>query len=339
MTAEHTDPPGLDLERLRAYLDRARPDLVAGGDLHAGLIGGGRSNLTYTVTDGRSRWIVRRPPLGHVLPTAHDMSREYRVITALHPTNVPVPGTFLLCTDTEVLGAPFYVMEHVQGTPYQAVERLEALGPERIRTVGERLVDTLVDLHAVDPASVGLDDFGRPEGFLERQLRRWRKQLDASRSRDVPGIDELHERLGAAVPTSPAPTIVHGDYRIDNALVDEDDEISAVLDWEMSTVGDPLTDLALLVMYADPAAVVNASQAPGYPGPEESVRRYAERSGRDVSALDWYVAFAFFKLAVILEGIHFRFGQGQTVGAGFDRIGTAVGPLVAGGHARLETDR
>ncbi|MQA77345.1 MAG: phosphotransferase [Streptosporangiales bacterium] len=330
------DPPGLDLDRLRAYLDREHPGLIGTGELRGEVIGGGRSNLTYTVTDGRSRWIVRRPPLGHVLPTAHDMSREYRVITALHDTSVPVPRTFLLSTESDVVGAPFYVMEHVAGTPYHDGEQLAAIGPERTRAIGLRLVDTLVELHAVDPASVRLADFGRPEGFLERQLRRWKKQLDASRSRDVPRIDELHERLGAAVPVSPRAAIVHGDYRLDNALVDDEDRISAVLDWEMSTVGDPLSDLALLVMYADPAAVGNASHAAGYPGTEEMVTRYAERSGRDVSGLEWYVALAYFKLAVICEGIHLRFSHGQTVGEGFEHIGTHVGPLVAGGHARLD---
>lgn len=332
------DLPGLDLGRLRAYLDRELPGMV-GDALRGEVIRGGRSNLTYAVTDGRERWIVRRPPLGHVLPTAHDMSREYRVITALHPTNVPVPRTFVLCTDPDVIGGPFYVMEHAVGTPYHDSDEMSVIGPERTRAIGLRLVDTLVDLHAVEPGSVGLADFGRPDGFLDRQLRRWKKQLDASRSRDVAGIDVLHERLGAAVPVSPAPAIVHGDYRLDNTLVGDDDRITAVLDWEMSTVGDPLTDLGLLLMYADPAAVVNASQAAGYPSADETATRYAERSGRDVSALDWYVAFAFFKLAVILEGIHYRFSHGQTVGAGFEHIGAFVGPLVAGGHARLEGDR
>ncbi|GDY29103.1 phosphotransferase family protein [Gandjariella thermophila] len=336
--------PGLDLERLRAHLNRELPGLV-GGPLRGEVIAGGRSNLTYSVTDGASRWVVRRPPLGHVLATAHDMGREYRVVSALRDTAVPVPNTLLRCDDPEVIGAPFYVMEFVEGTPYRRSEELAALGPERTRAIGLSLVDTLVDLHAVNPAEVGLADFGRPEGFLERQVRRWKKQLDASRSRDVPGVDELHDRLAASVPVSPAPAIVHGDYRLDNVLVDAGDRITAVLDWEMSTLGDPLTDLALLVAYAkrempsgEDSPVANASGAPGYPPVDEVVARYAERSGRDVSTLDWYVAFAFFKLAVILEGIHYRFGLGQTVGAGFDRVGELVPPLVEYGLTTLKEE-
>ncbi|WP_158893656.1 phosphotransferase family protein [Amycolatopsis anabasis] len=338
----HADPPGLDLGRLRAHLDEQLPGLVT-GTLTGEVVQGGRSNLTYIVEDGRAKWVVRRPPLGHVLPTAHDMSREHRVITALHPTNVPVPETLLLCTDPAVLGAPFYVMEFVAGTPYRTAGELTALGADRTRSIAYALVDTLVDLHAVDPGAVGLADFGRPEGYLERQLRRWKKQLDGSRSRDLPGVDRLHDRLAAALPVSPEPAIVHGDYRLDNVLVGSDDRITAVLDWEMSTLGDPLTDLALLVAYAERDAVdlhfvANASAAPGYPGPDEVVARYAERSGRDVSALNWYVGFAFFKLAVILEGIYFRFSQGKTVGAGFAEVGKGVLPLIEHGNQILKEE-
>lgn len=197
-------PPGLDPERLRGRLDRERPGLVD-GPLSARLIEGGRSNLTYLVTDGVHDWVVRRPPLGHVLATAHDMRREFRVISAMHPTAVPVPEPLLLCEDPDVLGAPFYVMEYVTGTPYRTAEQLAPLGPERTRAAVLGLVDTLVALHAVDPAAVGLAGFGRPEGFLDRQLRRWGKQLDASRSRDLTGVDELHTALGRALPRSPPP--------------------------------------------------------------------------------------------------------------------------------------
>ncbi|NJP47437.1 phosphotransferase family protein [Actinacidiphila epipremni] len=324
-----TDSPrGLDLDRLRRHLDERLPGLVT-GELRAELIQGGRSNLTYRVTDGTGTWVVRRPPLGHVLATAHDMAREHRVISALAGTAVPVPGTLLMCEDPAVVGAPFYVMDFVEGTPYRTQEQLAALGPERTRAVALTLVDTLVDLHAVDPAAVGLGDFGRPEGFLDRQLRRWSKQLDASRSRELPGLDELHAALGRALPASPAPAVVHGDYRLDNVLVDAGDRLTAVLDWEMSTLGDPLTDVGLLVMYGEQHdipgfPVPTASGAPGHPGSAEVVERYALRSGRDVSAVDWYTAFAYFKVAVILEGIHYRWSLGQTLGAGFDRIGTVV---------------
>ncbi|MFI7010931.1 phosphotransferase family protein [Streptomyces sp. NPDC050145] len=337
-------PPGLDLDQLRAHLDRERPGLV-GGPLTARLIEGGRSNLTYLVGDGTTQWVVRRPPLGHVLATAHDMKREHRVIAALHTTDVPVPEPILLCEDDAVLGAPFYVMEFVDGTPYRTAEQLAPLGPERTRAAVLGLVDTLVDLHAVDPAKVGLGDFGRPEGFLERQLRRWGKQLDASRNRDLPGIDELQAALGRALPDSPAPTIVHGDYRLDNVLVRQDpdgvDRIKAILDWEMSTLGDPMTDLGLLVMYSTDlglteSPVSTTATAAGHPDPAELIERYAARSGRDVSAIAWYTAFAWFKLAVILEGIHYRYTLGQTVGAGFDRIGELVPVFIEHGLTTLK---
>jgi len=332
-------PPGLDLGRLHGHLDRERPGLVS-GPLEARLIEGGWSNLTYFVTDGTSRWVVRRPPLGHVLATAHDMKREHRVISALHPTPVPVPEPVLLCEDGTVLGAPFYVMEYVEGTPYRTAEQIAPLGAERTRAAVLGLVDTLVELHAVDPAAVGLGDFGRPEGFLDRQLRRLGKQLTASRSRELPGIDELHAALGRALPESPAPAVVHGDYRLDNVLIGADDRIRAVLDWEMSTLGDPLTDLGLLAMYSsdlgmEDSPVSTTSRAPGHPAPAELIEHYAARSGRDVSALPWYTAFAWFKLAVILEGIHYRYTLGQTVGEGFDRVGDLVPVFIEHGLTAL----
>ncbi|MFD4603147.1 phosphotransferase family protein [Streptomyces sp. NPDC058464] len=338
MSPDH--PPGLDLDRLRGLLDRERPGLVT-GPLTGRLIEGGRSNLTYAISDGASKWVVRRPPLGHVLATAHDMKREHRVISALYPTEVPVPRPVLLCEDDEILGAPFYVMEFVAGTPYRTSEQLAPLGPERTRDAVLSLVDTLVELHAVDPAEVGLADFGRPEGFLDRQLRRWGKQLDASRNRELAGIDELHATLGRRLPDSPAPTVIHGDYRLDNVLIGDDDRIKAILDWEMSTLGDPLTDLGLLVMYSLPlgapdSPVSTTAEAPGHPDPRELVERYAARSGRDVSHISWYTAFAWFKLAVILEGIHYRYTLGQTLGQGFDRIGELVPVFIDHGLTTLQ---
>ncbi|WP_405782076.1 phosphotransferase family protein [Streptomyces sp. NBC_00859] len=338
MSAVH--PPGIDPEALRGHLDRVRPGLVH-GPLSARLIEGGRSNLTYSVSDGTGRWVVRRPPLGHVLATAHDMKREHRVISALHPTGVPVPAPVLLCEDESVIGSPFYVMEFVEGTPYRTAGQLAPLGAERTRAAVLGLVDTLVDLHAVDPDAVGLADFGRPDGFLDRQLRRWGKQLDASRNRELAGIGELHAALGRGMPHSPAPTVVHGDYRLDNVLLGDDDRINAILDWEMSTLGDPLTDLGLLVMYSSDLGVSGSpvsttSGAAGHPSPGELVERYAARSGRDTSAIAWYTAFAWFKLAVILEGIHYRYTLGQTVGAGFDRIGSLVPVFIEHGLTTLQ---
>lgn len=333
-----TDLPGLDLERFTAWFDAACPGEI-GGPLRGQLIAGGRSNLTYEITDGTRSWVVRRPPLGHVLATAHDMPREYQVITALRDTRVPVPLTYALCTDPQVLGAPFYVMSMVDGTPYRTAEQIAALGPDRTRTIADRLTETLATLHAVVPADVGLADFGHPEGFLPRQVRRWKQQLDASRSRPVAGIDELHARLEASQPNGSAVAIVHGDYRLDNVLISADDKVTAVVDWEMATLGDPLTDVGLLIVYQRMDRLGEgpmASSAPGYPSEAEVLSLYADRSGRDLADLGFYIGLASFKLAVVLEGIHFRYVHGQTVGDGFEEIGTLVEPLVASGLAALK---
>ncbi len=342
------DPKGLDLGALHAWLSGTEPTLAI-GPLSANLITGGKSNLTYLVSDGASDYVVRRPPLGHVLATAHDMGREYTVMAALAPTDVPVPRMLAHCDDVDVIGAPFYVMERVAGTPYSRAEQLRPLGAERTRAITEQMVDTLAALHAVDYAAVGLSDFGRPNGYLERQVSRWKKQLEASTSRDLPGMDKLIAQLDASIPDNSDGTIVHGDYRLDNLLVDADpvsgrDQITAVLDWEMSTLGDPLTDVAVMLAYqqlaevAPPsgvgaAMVTDAPLAPGYLGRDDVLERYATRSGRDVSNISFHLSLAFFKLAVILEGIHFRHSAGQTVGSGFDGIGDMIAPLIAAGRA------
>ncbi|MPY82016.1 MAG: phosphotransferase [Actinophytocola sp.] len=334
-------PPGLDLARFQEYFDGVRPGAIT-GPLRASLIAGGKSNLTYEVTDGTSTWIVRRPPLGHVLATAHDMGREYRVITALGPTDVPVPETYAHCEDPDVIGAPFYVMSKVEGTPYRYAAQLAPLGAERTRSISLRMIDTLATLHDVDPQAVGLGDFGRPGGFLARQVRRWKKQLDASHVRDLAGADELHDTLAASVPAGSAPGIVHGDFRLDNLLVDAGDRITAVLDWEMATLGDPLTDIALLLVYQRMAeldagdAVADVATAPGFADADEMLARYAQHSGRDLSAMGFYLGLAYFKLAVILEGIHYRHTHGQTVGEGFDTVGDLVVPLIDAGLAALK---
>jgi aminoglycoside phosphotransferase (APT) family kinase protein len=336
--------PGLDLARFRAFFEDACPGAVKDqlGPLRARVMAGGKSNLTYEVTDGQASWIVRRPPLGHVLATAHDMSREHRVITALHPTDVPVPATYALCEDIDVIGAPFFVMERVGGTPYRLASQLVPLGPVRTGALAARMVDTLATLHRVDPAEVALGDFGRPEGFLARQVRRWKKQLDASRSRDLAGADELHRLLEANLPVEGAPAVVHGDFRLDNLLVDDDDQVAAVIDWEMATIGDPLTDVALLLVYQRMSefdtgyAIADASTAPGFLTHKEMLDRYADQSRRDLSAMGFYLGLAYFKLAVILEGIHYRYTQGQTVGAGFDTVGDIVEPLLAAGLTSMQ---
>jgi aminoglycoside phosphotransferase (APT) family kinase protein len=310
--------------------------------LTATLFAGGRSNLTYAVSDGTNRWVLRRPPLGHVLPTAHDMTREHTVLSALSRAGFPVPEPVLLCTDLEPIGAPFYLMRYVDGTIHRDATALEALGPAAVHGLILALVDTLADLHALDPDAIGLAGFGRPEGYNERQVRRWKKQLDASRSRTVPGIEALHARLAADVPAGGRGTVVHGDYRLDNVLIGRALRVNAVLDWEMSTLGDPLSDVALMLVYAGRPLLVADGRpraplaVPGHPSVDEMAGRYAQRSGQDVGDLHWYVAFAAFKLAVILEGVHYRYLHGQTVGAGFDTVGDMVAPLVAQGHQALE---
>ena len=334
-------PAGLDLGRLGSHLDLVAPGLVA-GPLRGRLLAGGRSNLTYLVDDGTNRWVVRRPPLGHVLATAHDMAREYRVMSALRGSPVPVPATVLLCTDAAVLGAPFYLMRYVEGTVLREPSDVDDLSGAQLSSLALALVETLAELHTLTPAAVGLADFGRPDGFNHRQVRRWQRQLESSRCREIPGIDELYRRLAVDVPeVADGGAIVHGDFRLDNAVVGADAAIRAVLDWEMSTIGDPLGDLALFLVYAGFAMDVTGgdprslASLPGWPPQRELIIRYAERRSIVVDDLRWYRAFATFKLAVILEGVHFRYLRGQTVGPGFDRIGDRVEPVVADGIAIL----
>ncbi|TDB73121.1 phosphotransferase family protein [Micromonospora sp. KC721] len=335
-------PKGLDLDRLTGYLSDHRPEL-AGEPLTATLIAGGRSNLTYLLRAGDHEVVLRRPPLGHVLATAHDMAREFRVISALAPTAVPVPGAVHLCADAEVIGAPFYLMERVPGEVFRGRAQTDPLGEARRRELTMAMMDTLAALHAVDPAEVGLAGFGRPDGYLARQVRRWAGQLDRSRSRPLPGIDELRDLLAGTVPEGAnAGRIVHGDYRLDNLLATVDPvSVRAVLDWEMATLGDPLADLGLLLTYWDvlgdsalaagnPVADGVGPRA-GFPAGAELIERYAGRGDVDVGPLHWHVALGCFKLAVICEGIHYRHTLGQTLGAGFDRIGELVAPLVERG--------
>ena len=328
-------PEGVDLERLRPWF-REHVDGVGDGPLAAELIAGGRSNLTYAISDGAHEWVLRRPPLGHVVATAHDMGREYRVLAGLASTDVPVPAVFAFCDDTEVNGAPFYVMERVDGRILRTPEDMQAITPDDARRCSNELVDVLARLHSVDYEAVGLGSFGRPDGFLSRNVARWGKQWQANKTRELASVDELARRLDAALPESGPPSIVHGDYRLDNTMLANDDasRVIAVLDWEMSTLGDPLTDLALFLVYwggsAGPAIASGQaiSSVPGFLTRDEVVARYAEQSGRSVEHLDFYIAFAMYKLAVILEGINARFLMGKTLGEGFDAMGEMVAELV-----------
>jgi aminoglycoside phosphotransferase (APT) family kinase protein len=333
-----TAPEGVDLDALRPYFAtnvRGATD----APLEIELIAGGRSNLTYGVTqagaDGTRTWVLRRPPLGHVLPTAHDMEREARVLQALDGTAVPVPEVFAVCTDVAVLGAPFYVMERIDGRVLRTADEAATLSPDDARACSEALVDVLVSIHAVDTDAVGLGDFGHPEGFVARQVRRWSQQWERSKTRELPAIDELARRLATAVPESGPPTLVHGDYRLDNTILRADDpgRIAGVLDWEMATLGDPLTDLGLFLLYWDQsdATIAGSTEAvgslPGFLPRDEIVARYAARSGRRVDDLDFYEVLARFKLAIILEGINARFQMGKTLGEGFDQMGEMVAKL------------
>jgi aminoglycoside phosphotransferase (APT) family kinase protein len=336
-----TRPPGVDVAALEAFLRHSLPSLLS-GPLEVTLLAGGRSNLTYLLTDGRGRWVLRRPPLGHVLETAHDMSREHRLLEALHPTDVPVPRPLVLA-GAEVIGAPFYVMEFADGVVLRERAQLAAFDATAATALADELIEVLARLHRLDPAAVGLAELGRPEGYLERQLRRWARQLAASHVRDLPELERLGERLGARLPSGQSAAIVHGDYRLDNVVIDPvTGEVRGVLDWEMATLGDPLTDLASTVVWWDgirgldsPVAAV-PGDVPGFPDGARLVTEYGRRTGRDLGELPWYLAFAFYKIAAIFEGIHYRASQGLTVGEGFDRLGAMVPDLVERGHAALD---
>jgi aminoglycoside phosphotransferase (APT) family kinase protein len=335
--------PGVDLAALTAWMDGALPGLRT-GELAGAVIAGGKSNLTYRITDGHSTWALRRPPLAHVLPTAHDMAREFRVISALAQTAVPVAPAVALCGDPEVLGAPFYLMGFVDGVVLDKPEVLGGLAAEAARRSCELLMDTLLDLHDVEPDAVGLADFGRPAGFLARQVRRWHQQWQASETRPLDALGRTVERLDTTLPEQSAPALVHGDYRLTNVMFAPaegsarpehviGDRIAAVVDWEMATLGDPLTDLGLLVVYQDLAQqgdTIMPQMLPerGFLTARQMIERYARRTTRDLSRLNWYVGFGYFKLAVVAEGIHRRYLAGKTVGAGFDHFGAAVPTLL-----------
>ncbi|MCZ7529984.1 MAG: phosphotransferase family protein [Acidimicrobiia bacterium] len=329
-------PEGVDLAALADYFAKHVEGASTGAELHAELISGGRSNLTYRIGDDTRHWVLRRPPLGHVLPTAHDMGREFRVISALAHTDVPVPRALALCEDDTVNGASFYVMEEVEGRILRDPSDFEGLTPADARRCSEQLVDVLARIHAVDYEDVGLGDFGRPDGYVERQLRRFAQQRARSQTRDLPGLDDLERRLNAALPRSGAATIVHGDYRLDNTMLAHDDvgRIVAVLDWEMATLGDPLADVGMFLLYwGIPDAQVVATGialAPesGFLSSDDVVERYARITGRPVDDLDFYVALGAYKLAIIVEGIHARFLQGKTLGEGFDEMGDLVPRLI-----------
>jgi aminoglycoside phosphotransferase (APT) family kinase protein len=309
-------PDGIDRDGVEAWFALNLPSAVP--PLTFGRIAGGHSNLTFRVGDERGqRWALRRPPLGKRLGSAHDMSREYKVVSALGPTEVPVAPVVGLCQDDSVTGAPFYVMEFVEGPVLRGLAEAEIFPAQADRrAIGERVADTLAAIHAVDPDAAGLGDLGRKEDYVARQLRRWHGQWEKSKTRELAAIDSVHERLSARIPSQGPATIVHGDFRLDNMILTHAGEVAAVVDWELCTLGDPLADVGLLMAYwpereqAEVALGQPANLAPGFPTREELASRYAERSGRDLADLDFFVALGYWKLAIILEGVYARYAAG-----------------------------
>jgi aminoglycoside phosphotransferase (APT) family kinase protein len=327
------DPEGIRLEPLSAWMRDQGIDVDASVPLRAELLAGGRSNISYRLIDDSGRdWVLRRPPLGHILPSAHDMGREFRVLSGLSSVGFPVPRPVAECTDPDVIGAPFLLMDFVPGRVIDDAAAAASIDAGEAADICRSLTDTLVDLHAVDPAQAGLDSLGRPDGYLERQVGRWTQQWSLTRTRDLADVDTLAAALAGrvgAVPSMPG-VIVHGDYRIDNTILAADaPQVCAVLDWEMSTLGDPVSDLAVMLVYWTDAgdtlrAAVPVAQhitdRPGFWSRAQIVERYAERSGRSLDHLDFCTALACFKLAVIMESILARSLQGQQLGTGADEI-------------------
>jgi len=310
-------PEGIDRAGIEGWFEANAP--AAELPLSFERISGGHSNLTYGVRDAAGqRWALRRPPLGKRLGSAHDMGRENKVVSALASTAVPVPPVVGLCEDESVNGAPFYVMEFIEGPILRGLAEAEVFPDEADRrAIGERVVDTLVEIHAVDPDAVGLGELGRKEDYVARQLHRWQGQWEKSKTRELPAVDTVHERLAARIPEQGPATIVHGDYRLDNMILTPQGEVAAVVDWELCTLGDPLADVGLLMVYwPEPGEELvalgqPATLAPGFPNREDLRARYAERSGRDLSELDFFVALGYWKLAIILEGVYARYAAGQ----------------------------
>ncbi|MBY3793905.1 phosphotransferase family protein [Rhodococcus fascians] len=335
-----SDLPGMNRVALERFLRAEGIDVD--GELTVEMISGGRSNLTYKVYDDTSTWVVRRPPTSGLTPSAHDMAREWAVTDALASTAVPVAETVAFDREGAVLGAPMTVVRFVPGRVVRTREDLRDLTDEQVADNAAELVRVLAELHAVDPAAVGLEKFGRPDGFVARQVATWARQWQTVKTRELPDVDRLHRALEAAVPTGSAASIVHGDFRVDNTILDAEDvsSVAAVVDWEMSTLGDPLTDVALMCVYRQPVfdAVLGADAAwtsDRYPSAADLVQQYAVRSGRKVDNWGFYVALANFKLGVIGEGITHRALSGSDTGAGARNAAEATGEFIAAGLRAL----
>ena len=309
-------PEGIDRAGVEGWFEANVRDVEL--PLSFDRISGGRSNMTFGVRDSAGHaWALRRPPLGKRLGSAHDMGREHRVIAALQDTPVPVPPVVGVCEDESVNGAPFYVMGFVEGPILRSAKDAETFEGDERRVIGERVVDTLVAIHEVDPDDVGLGELGRKEAYVERQLRRWYGQWEKSKTRELVAVDGVHDRLSACIPEQGPATIVHGDYRLDNMILSSSGEVAAVVDWELCTLGDPLADVGMLLVYWSQDGddfmplFAPATIAPGFPKRDDVRQRYAERSGRDLSQIDFFVALGYWKLAIILEGVYARYASGQ----------------------------
>ena len=324
-----SDPPGLRLASLSSWMQDHITGYDGSAQVEATLLAGGRSNVSYKLTDASgSSWVLRRPPLGHIMPSAHDMGREFRVLSGLNSVSYPTPATRGYCEDESVIGAKFMIMDFVDGRVIESAKTASSLSAIQAGEISQELVDTLARLHAVDPAAAGLDQLGKPTGYLQRQVKRWGEQWQITKTRELPEIDALHVWLETAivkVPESLPTSIVHGDYRIDNVILASDkSEIVAVLDWEMSTLGDPISDLAISLVYWSQTTdtlrkkipvAEDVTSGPGFWSRQQVLDRYVSQTGLDISHLDECVALACFKLAVIMESIHHRNLSGQQLGA------------------------
>jgi aminoglycoside phosphotransferase (APT) family kinase protein len=281
---------------------------------------GGHSNLTYLLEIGGREYVLRRAPLGPVAPKAHDMVREYRVLHAVHPHFPPAPEVYLVCEDPAVIGAAFFLMERRRGIVLRTkVPPGVASHQDYASRISRAFIDCMVQLHSVDVEKHGLTSLGKPEGFVERQVKGWSERWERARTQPSPEMDRVAAWLAVTVPPSGPPTLVHNDFKLDNVMLDSNspDRIEAVLDWEMTTVGDPQCDLGLTLCYWCSTLVPGTSleaitTGPGWYTRDEFVARYAEKTGRDLSALPWHETFGVFKLAVILQQIYYRFWRGQT---------------------------
>jgi aminoglycoside phosphotransferase (APT) family kinase protein len=309
--------PGIDATAVSAWLVEHVPDVLAPLDFE--LISGGRSNLTYLVRDATDRRIVlRRPPLGELLESAHDMGREHRIISALGSSSVPVPTALGCCEDRAVTGAPFYVMDYVDAMIVRDEhDAARLLGEPARGRLADSLIEVLASLHGLSPEAIGLGTLGRHDSYVERQLRRWQRQWEAVRSREIPAIEEARRLLEERRPEQQRVSIVHGDYRIDNVAVAGDGSVAAVLDWELCTLGDPLADVGLLLLNwvgpeepSDHMLSGTPTKLAGFPDRASLLGDYARHSGADVSQIGFYVALAYWKLACIAEGIYVRYRSG-----------------------------